>query len=73
VDVVFVGLLGIVLSLGLALAGAFLYSLPVMLLWNAVIPAVFGLKPLTWLEALWLSLLCALLLKPTASSGTSEH
>jgi hypothetical protein len=44
-----------------------------MWLWNAVAPDVFGVQPLTWFKALWLTLLCALLFpfRNTTFSGTS--
>lgn len=38
-----------------------LLALPVMLLWNLVIPDLFGFSKLTFLQALWLSLLCKFL------------
>ncbi len=62
------GLLGMVISFVLALA----YSLPVMWLWNAVVPHVFGVNPITWLQALWLSLLCGFLFKTTSTSVTAS-
>jgi len=73
VNLIVTALTGIVLSLLLAVAGALLYSLPVMWLWNAVAPDVFGVQPLTWFKALWLTLLCALLfpIRNTTFSGTS--
>jgi hypothetical protein len=71
VNLIVATLLGIVISLVLAIANALLCSLPVMWLWNAVAPDVFGLKPLTWLQALWLSLLCAMLFRTTNNSSTS--
>jgi hypothetical protein len=73
VNLIVVGLLGTVISVVLAIASALVYSLPVMWLWNAVVPDVFGMKPLTWVEALWLSLLCALLFRTTSSSVTSQR
>jgi hypothetical protein len=43
---------------------SFLLSLPVMLLWDAVIPSIFtGLREITWVQAWCLSLLCGLLFK----------
>ena len=43
---------------------SFLLSLPVMLLWDAVIPGIFpGLHEITWFQAWGLSLLCGLLFK----------
>jgi hypothetical protein len=38
-----------------------LLALPVMLLWNWLMPAIFGLKAITLLQAWGLSLLCRLL------------
>jgi hypothetical protein len=54
---------GIVLVLVLAAILALIVSLPVMLLWDWVMPAIFGLPEITWLQALGLSLLCGLLFK----------
>jgi hypothetical protein len=56
VNLVVTALAGIVLSHLLALTGALLYSLPVMWLWNAVAPDVFGMQPLAWVKALWLGM-----------------
>jgi hypothetical protein len=48
---------------------SFLLSLPVMLLWDAVIPSIFtGLHEITWFQAWGLSLLCGLLFKSHTSS-----
>lgn len=38
-----------------------LLALPVMLLWNMVMPDVFGLCKIDFLQALWISLLCKFL------------
>ena len=38
-------------------------SLPVMLLWDAVVTQVFGMKEITWMQAWGLALLCSLLFK----------
>lgn len=62
------GLIATFIAVLLALAAAFVSSLPVMWLWNAVAPDVFGLKPLTWLQALWLGLLCSLLFRTSSST-----
>ena len=45
-------------------ANSLLVSVPVMWLWNAFISAVLGLRSLTWTQALWLSVLCGILLRP---------
>ena len=40
---------------------AVLLALPVMLLWNMVMPQLLGLNSITFLQAVWLSLLCRFL------------
>lgn len=56
-------LVTIIVGLALIVLLSFILSLPVMLLWDAVIPAIFGLPEITWLQAWGLSLLCGLLFK----------
>lgn len=53
----------VILGIALIVFISFLLALPVMLLWDAVIPAIFGLPEITWLQAWGLSLLCGLLFK----------
>jgi len=36
---------------------ALIFSLPIMWLWNWLMPAIFGLVKITWLQALGLSVL----------------
>jgi hypothetical protein len=59
----------IVLVLCMAIVIALFISLPVMWLWDAVMPDMFGLKEITWTQALWLSLLCSLLFKSSSSKS----
>jgi len=40
-----------------------LLSLPVMWLWDAIMPDIFGLNTITWPQAWGLSLLCGMLFK----------
>jgi len=42
---------------------AALFSLPVMLLWDWLMPSIFGLREISWVEAWGLSFLSALLFK----------
>jgi hypothetical protein len=42
---------------------SFISSLPVMLLWDWLMPEIFGLKEITWLQAWGLSVLCGFLFK----------
>lgn len=58
----------VVIALVSAALGIFI-AFPVMWLWNAVIPSLFGLKAITWIEALCLYALCDLLFKSHTSSG----
>ena len=48
----------------LALA-ALIIGLPVMLLWNRMMPPLFGFKEIGFAQAVGLSLLCRLLFKPS--------
>jgi predicted benzoate:H+ symporter BenE len=56
----------IIVAVGLALSLVIAY--PLMLLWNWLVPAIFGLKTITFLEALGLYLLCGILFKNPSSS-----
>jgi hypothetical protein len=57
--------IGVVLSgiVLLVLSAAFM-SLPVMLLWDWLMPALFGLGEITWFQAWGLMFLCGILFKP---------
>ena len=44
-----------------------LVSLPVMLLWDWLMPTLFNLPTITWLQAWGLMILCALLFKSSVS------
>jgi hypothetical protein len=57
--------------LGLFL-GALIGAIPVMLLWNAVVPSIFGLKVISFMKALALSCLSSCLFKSTPSSSSSK-
>jgi hypothetical protein len=51
-------------GLALVVLLSFFLSLPVMVLWDSVIPQIFaGLHEITWMQAWGLSLLCGLLFK----------
>lgn len=65
----------IAIVVGLLIAAgviALLLSLPVWLLWNWLMPEIFGLKSITWLQALGLSVLSACLFKSGDSSSSSK-
>ena len=55
-------------AVALAVIFSFLLSLPVMLLWDWLMPEIFGLHEITWMQAWGLSLLCGLLFKSHTSS-----
>ena len=66
-EVLIAGLVAMLLAAAVAAVGSLFISIPVMWLWNAVLPAIVGVHPLTWLQALCLSILCALLFKGSYS------
>lgn len=65
-----VGAVVMILLAGAAVA--VIVAFPVMLLWDAVMPDIFGLKEITFWQALGLSVLSNLLLKSTDSSKNKE-
>ena len=61
-----VGAIGLVIII---VAGiAVVMSLPVWLLWNWLMPEIFGLKEITWLQALGLLMLSGCLFRSSGSS-----
>ena len=44
-----------------------LLGYPVMLLWNWLIPQIFGLPEITFWQAIGLNILCTILFRPTIS------
>jgi len=53
----------IVLGAGILFFVAALMSLPVMLLWDWLMPTIFGLPEITWFQAWGLLFLCGTLFK----------
>jgi hypothetical protein len=49
--------------LGMIFVWGMIMSLPVMLLWDWLMPVLFGLGTITWLQAWGLSLLCNFLFR----------
>jgi len=47
---------------------AVLCALPVMWLWDYLMPTLFGLKEITFCQGLALAMLCSLLFKSSSSS-----
>lgn len=45
---------------------AAIMSLPVMLLWDWLMPTIFGLSEITWFQAWGLMFLCGILFKSTS-------
>lgn len=50
-------------------AGAFIFSLPIMWLWNWLMPMLFGLTEITWVQALGVGLLSGLLFRGGGYKG----
>jgi hypothetical protein len=56
----------------LAVGLAFLFGWVVMLLWNALMPELFGLKRVSYWQAWGLFALCSILFKGSGSSGSGN-
>ena len=50
-----------------------LLALPTMFIWNAVVPSIFGLKTITFVEALCLNALSSILFKSNMPSSSSKN
>ena len=44
-------------------------AFPTMLIWNWLMPTIFGLIKITWLQALGLNVLCGILFKTNTTIG----
>lgn len=66
----FVSIIGLLsAAAGLIVFFGLLFSLPVMLLWNAcLVPAIPGLAQIGWLQAWGILMLCGFLFKPAGST-----
>lgn len=62
-----------VLGVGAIVLWSFLWSLPVMLLWNGcLVDAVTGINEITWLQAWGISILSAFLFKSSVTNTESK-
>lgn len=55
-------------AFALLIAASLLSVLPIYFAWNAVVPLIFGLAPLTFTQAIWLSVLSSALFKTSVPS-----
>jgi hypothetical protein len=53
----------IFIGVGMLIVIAAIMSLPVMLLWDWLMPQIFGLPEITWFQAWGILVLCSLLFK----------
>lgn len=66
-------IVGIIVGYCLILiVGSAVMSLPVMLLWDWLMPTLFGLKEITWFQAWGLMFLCGLLFKSHTSTTKKD-
>ena len=63
---------GVLLLIVIALIYAVFLATPVWLLWNALMPVLFGLTKLGWWQAFGLALLTRLMFASTTSSSTQS-
>jgi hypothetical protein len=58
-------------AVAIVVAFSLLFSLPVMWLWDWLMPTLFGLKEITLFQAWGLSVLCSLLFKNNTASSSN--
>ena len=67
-------IVGVVLAFIAVIIGAFcalFIGFLVMISWNAVMPEVFGLSTINYIQGFWMSFLSSLLFKTTSSSTSN--
>lgn len=69
VGLVFLGILGLLAAFVMF---AVVLGLPIMWLWNGLMPDLFGLTTITFWQAVGLNLLCSFLFKGNSTSTSSS-
>ena len=67
-EMVGLAVIGILVLVGIAI----LTALPVMYMWNYLMPSIFGLKEIDFTQALILSALCSTLFKSSPSTSSKK-
>ena len=67
------GLTAAVAFVALIFGISLVFSIPVWLLWNWLMPVIFGLKPLTLIQAWGLTFLCSILFKSSNTNTTKRE
>lgn len=62
----------IAVALLMLIVVALLMGFPVMWLWNYLMPNIFGLKQITFYQAIGINILCGILFKDGSSSKSSD-
>lgn len=65
-------LVGLAIVVGTIVIIAVIVALPTMWLWNWLMPVIFGIKQITFLQALGINLLTGILFGSRTSSGKSK-
>ena len=63
---------GVVTFIGAAILISLLAAIPTFFLWNWLMPIIFGLPKLTFIQAIGVNLLCECLFKTRESSSRSS-
>jgi hypothetical protein len=61
------------LVIGLLILACLLFGLPLMFLWNWIMPDIFGLSQIGFLQACGLQLIAGLLFKSTTQTKTNNE
>jgi len=61
------------LVIGLLILACLLFGLPLMFLWNWIMPDIFGLPQIGFLQACGLQLIAGLLFKSTTQTKTTNN
>jgi hypothetical protein len=65
-------IIGFLIDVIVILIAAILTAFPIKWLWNEVIPDIFNLPEITFIQALGLNLLCSILFRPYISNSKND-
>lgn len=65
-------IIGFLIGVVVILIAVILTAFPVMWLWNAVIPDIFNLPEITFMQAVGLNMLCSIMFRPYVSNSKND-
>lgn len=62
----------ILIGLGIIILGACIFAIPTYLLWNWLMPEIFSIKEITFIQAIGVNIFTSILFKPTINVNQNK-